>query len=143
MSKLQFRLFGKFAASDGNEILKGLEAAKDQELLSYLLIHRNQHHSREALAGLLWGENSTDRSKKYLRQALWHLQAVCADVPGIVSREIPIRMVDEVDDGRMHNLEVRVKAQDQKGKNRKLLVSSRQGYYMSSTVPKEAAAKAQ
>lgn len=50
---------------------------------------------------------------------------------------------DEVDDGRMHNLEVRVKAQDQKGKNRKLQVSSRQGYYFSSTAPKEAAAKAQ
>jgi len=49
----------------------------------------------------------------------------------------------EVDDGRMHGLEVRVKAKDEKGKNRKLLVSSRQGYYMSSTVPKEAAAKAQ
>jgi len=50
---------------------------------------------------------------------------------------------DETDDGRMHNLEVRVKAQDEKGKTRKLLVSSRQGYYMSSTLPKEAAAKAQ
>ena len=50
---------------------------------------------------------------------------------------------DEVDDGRMHSLEVRVKAQDQKGKTRKLQVSSRQGYYMSSTIPKEAAAKAQ
>jgi len=49
----------------------------------------------------------------------------------------------ETDDGRMHNLEVRVKAKDEKGKSRKLLVSSRQGYYMSSTVPKEAAAKAQ
>src|SRR4029434_4871884 len=36
----------------------------------------------------------------------------------------------EVDDGRMHNLEVRVNAKDEKGKNRKLLVSSRQGYYM-------------
>jgi VWFA-related protein len=46
---------------------------------------------------------------------------------------------DEVDDGRMHNLEVRVKAPDQKGKTRKLQVSSRQGYYM----PKETAAKAQ
>jgi VWFA-related protein len=45
----------------------------------------------------------------------------------------------EVDDGRMHNLEVRVNAKDEKGKSRKLLVSSRQGYYMSSTVPKEAA----
>ena len=46
---------------------------------------------------------------------------------------------DEADDGRMHNLEVRVKAQDQKGKTRKLQVSSRQGYYMTSTAPKEAA----
>ena len=36
----------------------------------------------------------------------------------------------EVDDGRMHSLEVRVKAKDEKGKNRKLQVSSRQGYYM-------------
>jgi len=50
---------------------------------------------------------------------------------------------DEIDDGRMHNLEVRVKAQDEKGKTRKLQVSSRQGYYMSSTIPKDAAAKAQ
>jgi len=50
---------------------------------------------------------------------------------------------DEIDDGRMHSLEVRVKAQDEKGKTRKLQVSSRQGYYMSSTIPKDAAAKAQ
>jgi hypothetical protein len=49
----------------------------------------------------------------------------------------------EVDDGKMHALEVRVKAKDEKGKTRKLLVSSRQGYYMSSVAPKEAAAKAQ
>jgi VWFA-related protein len=50
---------------------------------------------------------------------------------------------DEMDDGKMHTLEVRVKAKDEKGKNRKLLVSSRQGYYMSSVTPKDAAAKAQ
>ena len=37
----------------------------------------------------------------------------------------------ETDDGRLHSLEVRVKAPDQKGKLRKLQVSSRQGYYMS------------
>ena len=49
----------------------------------------------------------------------------------------------EVDDGKMHTLEVRVKAKDEKGKNRKLLVSSRQGYYMSSVIPKDTAAKAQ
>ena len=50
---------------------------------------------------------------------------------------------DENDDGRMHSLEVRVNAKDEKGKTRKLQVSSRQGYYMSSTLPKDAAAKAQ
>src|ERR1043165_7013615 len=50
---------------------------------------------------------------------------------------------DENDDGRMHSLEVRVNAKDEKGKTRKLQVSSRQGYYMSSTMPKDAAAKAQ
>ena len=50
---------------------------------------------------------------------------------------------DESDDGRLHNLEVRVNAKDEKGKKRKLQISSRQGYYMSSAAPKEAAAKAQ
>ena len=56
-------------------MLKGLEASKDQELLSYLLIHRDRPHSREALASLLWADTSTEKSKKYLRQALWHLHA--------------------------------------------------------------------
>lgn len=50
---------------------------------------------------------------------------------------------NENDDGRLHNLEVRVKAQDEKGKKRKLAVSSRQGYYMSTAVPKETQVKAQ
>ena len=50
---------------------------------------------------------------------------------------------NENDDGRMHSLEVRVNTKDEKGKTRKLQVSSRQGYYMSSTVPKDAAAKTQ
>jgi VWFA-related protein len=46
---------------------------------------------------------------------------------------------DETDDGNMHALEVRVNAKDEKGKNRKLLVSSRQGYFMSSVNPKNTA----
>ena len=49
----------------------------------------------------------------------------------------------EIDDGRMHSLEVRVQAKDEKGKKRKLLVNSRQGYYMSSAMPREATSRAQ
>jgi VWFA-related protein len=37
---------------------------------------------------------------------------------------------DEKDDGRMHELSLRVKAADVKGKSRKLEVSSRRGYFM-------------
>ena len=37
---------------------------------------------------------------------------------------------DEKDDGRMHELAIRVKAVDAKGKERKLDVSSRRGYFM-------------
>lgn len=47
---------------------------------------------------------------------------------------------DERDDGQLHNLEVKVKAPDAKGKLRKLEVSSRRGYYMSETSPKDTTA---
>ena len=75
MPNLFFHLFGKFGARDEAQPLKGLDG-KDQELLSFLLIRGRQHHSREALAAMLWGDTSTERSKKYLRQSLWHLQSV-------------------------------------------------------------------
>ena len=47
---------------------------------------------------------------------------------------------DEKDDGRMHELSVRVKALDAKGKQRKLEVSSRRGYYTPKSDADQAAA---
>ncbi|HSS21148.1 MAG TPA: VWA domain-containing protein [Pyrinomonadaceae bacterium] len=44
---------------------------------------------------------------------------------------------EEKDDGHLHSLEVKVKAQDAKGKTRKLEVSSRRGYYMTENAVKE------
>ena len=41
MSRLHFQLFGKFTAEKDGQTLTGLDAGKDQELLSYLLIHRD------------------------------------------------------------------------------------------------------
>jgi DNA-binding SARP family transcriptional activator len=73
---LRIHLFGKFSIEFDGETLRGPGAPKVQELLSYLLIHRNRPRPREALASLLWGDTSTDKSRKYLRQALWHLQTL-------------------------------------------------------------------
>jgi DNA-binding SARP family transcriptional activator len=91
MSALRFQLFGKFNVQRDALVVKGLDASKDQELLSYLLIRRDRSHPRETLAGLLWGDSSTERSKKYLRQALWHLHAALEDGK---STDRPILLVE-------------------------------------------------
>jgi len=80
---IKFRLFGKFSVQKDTQSVKGLDSSKEQELLSYLLVRRDRPHSRETLASLLWGDSSTEKSKKYLRQALWHLQA------GLETNELP------------------------------------------------------
>jgi DNA-binding SARP family transcriptional activator len=74
MSSLRIQLFGKFSVQRDCREVKDLAANKLKELLSYLLIHRDRSHPRESLASVLWAETSTEKSKKYLRQALWHVQ---------------------------------------------------------------------
>lgn len=74
MSSLKVRLFGKFSVEREAKELKKLDACKEQELFCYLLIYRNRPHPRENLASLLWGNCTTSKSKKYLRQTIWHIQ---------------------------------------------------------------------
>jgi DNA-binding SARP family transcriptional activator len=75
---LKIRAFGKFTVECQAHRLSHFEAAKAQELFCYLLLHRAAPHSRETLAGMLWGEMSTALSRKMLRQALWQLQSTLA-----------------------------------------------------------------
>ena len=82
MGSLNISLFGKLCVRRDDKEIQGIDACKAQELLSYLLIHRDRPHSREALAGLLWGDTSTEKSRKYLRQALWQLQTALDDETG-------------------------------------------------------------
>lgn len=74
MALIKINLFGKFSARRAEQSLAGLDVYRTQELFSYLLVHRDRPHTREALATLLWGETPTEKAKKYLRQTLWHLQ---------------------------------------------------------------------
>ena len=75
MSTLKFQLFGKLNVVKDSGAFAGLEGRKEQELLCYLMVHPGRPHARETLASLLWGETSTEKSRKYLRQALWHLHS--------------------------------------------------------------------
>lgn len=80
MSTLEFQLFGKLTVQTGSRVVTGLDGRKEQELLCYLLIHPERPHPRETLASLLWGDTSTEKSRKYLRQALWHLHTTLKEV---------------------------------------------------------------
>ena len=71
---LKVCLFGKFSAKANEMPVGGLEGSKVQELFCYLLCNRDRPHSRERLADVLWNHCQSGHSRKYLRQALWHLQ---------------------------------------------------------------------
>lgn len=78
MAGLKVCLFGKLSLQLNDQPLPGFDARKLQQLLCYLLLHRDHPQSREILATLFWGETSTDQSKKHLRQTLWQLQSTLA-----------------------------------------------------------------
>jgi DNA-binding SARP family transcriptional activator len=79
---LSARLFGKLEVQCNEQVLLDLGSNKVQEMFAYLLLHRQRHHSREALASLLWGDSTTAQSKRYLRNALWQLHSVLDSGPG-------------------------------------------------------------
>jgi DNA-binding SARP family transcriptional activator len=87
---LQFRLLGKFAVYYNHTALDSFNVQKVQELLCYLLVHRDRPHHREVLAELLWNNANTPYSKKYLRKTLWQLQTALRSVPSAPSYKLLI-----------------------------------------------------
>lgn len=74
MNVLQVYLFGKFSLVAADQPRNWVEGNKSQQLFCYLLLHPNRPHPRELLGAMLWDEQGTAQSKKYLRKALWQLQ---------------------------------------------------------------------
>ena len=82
MKQLQIQLFGRLSITYQSRDVAGLESTKVQELLCYLLLHRNRPHPRTTLASILWGDAcTTSNSRKYFRNALWRLRSAMADIP--------------------------------------------------------------
>jgi DNA-binding SARP family transcriptional activator len=84
---LHIQLFGRFQVFCDERPLKGLEGQKVRELLCYLLLHRHRPHPREQLASELWGNTTTDKTLKCLRQTLWQLHSVFGPSSLVVDAE--------------------------------------------------------
>src|SRR5688500_14584923 len=75
MSSIKVSLFGKFNIAYGEKRIY-IRGHKVQELFFYLLMFRNHPQPRESLSEVLWTDQPTAKSRKNLRQTLWHLQSV-------------------------------------------------------------------
>ena len=95
MSSIKVSLFGKFNIAFG-EKRTDIRARKVQELFVYLLMFRNQPQPRESLSELLWADQPLTKSRKNLRQTLWHLQSALKRTKNSSRLEVFI------DDGWVH-----------------------------------------
>ena len=75
VGSIEVQLLGRFGARSAGQPLKDLHSGKAQELLSYLILHRDRPHLRESLAGILWEDDTSASPRKTLRQTLWQLQS--------------------------------------------------------------------
>jgi DNA-binding SARP family transcriptional activator len=94
MSRLAIHLFGRFRIRRGDAAELAIDAAKAQELLAYLLLHRQRACRREAVAEVLWPESSPAQARKYIRQSLWQLQTAL-DESGDGRRDPAVIVVDQ------------------------------------------------
>ena len=70
---LRLELLGGLRVSRAGRPVPGFVSAKAPALLAYLAVTARPH-SREALAGLLWGEGAEDDARASLRVALSNLR---------------------------------------------------------------------
>jgi DNA-binding SARP family transcriptional activator len=76
MSSLQVTLFGCVRLTHNNWLTETKLTRDIQALLAYLLLQRHRIHSREALAGMFWGEYTQEKSHGSLNTALWKLKKI-------------------------------------------------------------------
>jgi len=75
---LEISLLGTVTITQAGAEVSGQVSAKSQALLSYLAV-TGQPHSREKLAGLLWGDKTEASARANLRKSLSKLGQLLGD----------------------------------------------------------------
>ncbi len=78
LSRLEIRLFGFPEFRRGGGLLPPLATHKAQSLLAYLILNRDQPHSRDKLATLFWGDQDDVHARHSFATALWRIRRLLA-----------------------------------------------------------------
>jgi DNA-binding SARP family transcriptional activator len=71
---LHIRLLGEFSLTYRDELVEGVNTARLQSLLAYLVLHHNAVHLRQHVAFLFWPDSSEAQARTNLRQTLHGLR---------------------------------------------------------------------
>jgi DNA-binding SARP family transcriptional activator len=71
---LEIALLGEISIRHDGEPV-ACPSARALELLGYLLTHRGRSHPRKSVSAVLWPQEDPQCARRYLRQALWKLNA--------------------------------------------------------------------
>jgi DNA-binding SARP family transcriptional activator len=75
MGTLRVWLFGAVRLDHEDFAIDPAAVHAVQGLLAYLLLHRERLHSREALAGVFWGDRADGKARRCLNTAVWRLRS--------------------------------------------------------------------
>jgi DNA-binding SARP family transcriptional activator len=70
------KLFGPLELERDGAPLPRFASRKSGELLAYLALNRRSAHTREQLAGLVWGDSTDERARHTLNTTLWRINRV-------------------------------------------------------------------
>lgn len=79
MPKLSIRLLGPLQVALDDALVTDFATDKARAMLAYLAVEADRPHRRDALAGLLWPEQSQDKARQNLRQTLARLRRAIGD----------------------------------------------------------------
>jgi DNA-binding SARP family transcriptional activator len=76
MGTLRISLLGRVHVSQEAFSCESKITRAGQALLAYLVLQRHRSHSRDALAGLFWGDHQQAHARSCLSTALWRLRGI-------------------------------------------------------------------
>src|SRR5437763_1820325 len=82
MSQLRYYFFGPFQVTRDDKNVLGCASDKMRALLAYLIVEADRPHHREALAALLWPDDTDIAARRSLRQALYVVRHALSESHG-------------------------------------------------------------
>ncbi len=80
MTPFAIRLFGELEMSRSGTALLPPSSRSARHLFAFLLVNRGHPVARDKLSGTLWGDGSQDQARKALRNSLWRIRTLLAEL---------------------------------------------------------------